>query len=78
GGGIRGTNNRVWWFPRVDPMFTDLTPVDFCLWGYLKHRMPPLRQHCGTFKMLRCVKREIQSRIEMCIVADGEKFEHRK
>ncbi|GBN08550.1 hypothetical protein AVEN_266252-1, partial [Araneus ventricosus] len=70
----------------------DLTPMDFFLWGYLKQQVyatpPPTLQDlqrritdtCAnmTPAMLHRVHREVQARVQMCIVADGEKFEHRK
>ncbi|GBN12338.1 hypothetical protein AVEN_241529-1 [Araneus ventricosus] len=44
--------------------------------------MRPLRQHCRTFndalRMLHRVQREVQARVQMCIVANGEKLEHQK
>ncbi|GBM50075.1 hypothetical protein AVEN_138853-1 [Araneus ventricosus] len=70
----------------------DLTPMDFFLRGYLKLQVyatsPPTLQDlqrritdaCAnvTPAMLHRVQREVQARVQMCIVADGEKFEHRK
>ncbi|GBO00239.1 hypothetical protein AVEN_13081-1 [Araneus ventricosus] len=43
----------------------------------------PLRTHYGCLcqrdaSMLHHVQREVQARVQMRIVADGEKFEHRK
>ncbi|GBO05938.1 hypothetical protein AVEN_56079-1 [Araneus ventricosus] len=74
------------------PLSTDLTPIDFLLWGYLKQQVyatlpPTLQDHqrritdaCAnvTPAMLYHVQHEVQARVRMCIVADGEKFEHRK
>ncbi|GBN69769.1 hypothetical protein AVEN_111939-1 [Araneus ventricosus] len=70
----------------------DLTPMVFVLWEYLKQQVyatpPPtlqdIQRHITdtctnvTPAMLHHVQREIQARIQMCNVADGEKFEHRK
>ncbi|GBO01718.1 hypothetical protein AVEN_3636-1 [Araneus ventricosus] len=70
----------------------DLTPMDFFLWGYLRKQVyatpPPTLQDlqrritdaCAnvTPAMLHRVQCEVQERVEMCIVADGEKFEHLK
>ncbi|GBM72180.1 hypothetical protein AVEN_302-1 [Araneus ventricosus] len=66
--------------------------MDSFLWGYLKQQVyatpPPTMQDlqrritdaCAnmTPAMLHRVQREVQAKIQMCIVADGEKFEHRK
>ncbi|GBM71444.1 hypothetical protein AVEN_127407-1 [Araneus ventricosus] len=71
---------------------SDLTPMELFLWGYPKQQVyaipPPRLQElqrritnaCANVRpaMLHSVQREIQARIQMCIVADGEKFEHRK
>ncbi|GBL98100.1 hypothetical protein AVEN_84598-1 [Araneus ventricosus] len=69
----------------------DLTPMDFFLWGYLKQQdataqptlqdlQPLIKDACAniTPAMLYHVQREVQARVQMCIVADGEKFEDRK
>ncbi|GBN51377.1 hypothetical protein AVEN_189566-1 [Araneus ventricosus] len=75
--------------PQLSP---DLTPIDFFLRGYFKQQEyvtpPPTLQDlqrritdsCAnlTSAMLHRVQSEIQARVQMCIVADGEKFEHRK
>ncbi|GBL80916.1 hypothetical protein AVEN_26325-1 [Araneus ventricosus] len=74
------------------PHSPDLTPMDFFLWGYLKQQVyatpPPTLQDlqrritnaCAsvTPAILHRVQRQVQARVQMCIVADGEKFEHRK
>ncbi|GBM63805.1 hypothetical protein AVEN_210657-1 [Araneus ventricosus] len=66
--------------------------MDFFLWGYLKQQVyatpPPTLQDLQrrimdacenvTPAMLHRVQREIQARVQICIVADGEKSEHRK
>ncbi|GBN74972.1 hypothetical protein AVEN_211042-1 [Araneus ventricosus] len=76
-------------FQEWPPSSPDLTPMDVFLWGYLKQQVyetpPPSLQDfqrritdaCAnvTSAMLHRVQR---ARIQMCIVADGEKFEHRK
>ncbi|GBN22972.1 hypothetical protein AVEN_185205-1 [Araneus ventricosus] len=75
----------VEWLPRSP----DLTPLDFFLWGHIKGQVyatPPstlqdLRRRITdafasvTPTMLHNVEREIQSRVQMCIVANGEHFE---
>ncbi|GBO42893.1 hypothetical protein AVEN_183062-1 [Araneus ventricosus] len=69
---------------------TDLNPLDFFLWGYIKQRVyatpPPTLQElrnritdaCASVSpaMLYNVQREVQSRVQMCIVAEGHHFEH--
>ncbi|GBN14024.1 hypothetical protein AVEN_109008-1 [Araneus ventricosus] len=74
------------------PRSPDLIPMDFFLWEYLKQQVyatpPPTLQDlerritdaCAnlTPAMLHRVQREVQARGQMCIVADGEKFEHRR
>ncbi|GBM94292.1 hypothetical protein AVEN_39984-1 [Araneus ventricosus] len=69
-----------------------LTPMDFFLWGYLNQQVhvtpPPTLQNLqrrftdacanAASAMLHRVQREVQARVQMCIVADEEKFEHRK
>ncbi|GBM66026.1 hypothetical protein AVEN_39583-1 [Araneus ventricosus] len=76
----------VEWLPRSP----DLNPLDFFLWGYIKQRVyatpPPTLQElrnrttdaCASVSsaMLYNVKREVQSRVQMCIVAEGHHFEH--
>ncbi|GBM29614.1 hypothetical protein AVEN_130092-1 [Araneus ventricosus] len=79
-------------FQEWPPRLPDLTPMNLFLWVYLKqqvHTTPPptlqdlqgrITDDCAnvTHVMLHCVQREVQARIKMCIVADAEKFEHRK
>ena len=74
------------------PGSPDLTPMDFFLWGYLKQQVYATpSQTLQDFKrhityastnvspsMLQRVQCEIQTRIQMCIAADGTKFEHLK
>ncbi|GBN33693.1 hypothetical protein AVEN_242482-1, partial [Araneus ventricosus] len=74
------------------PRSPDPTLKDIFLWGYLKQQVyatpPPTLQDLQrrmtdayanmTPAMLHRVQREVQARVQMCIVADGEKFEHRK
>ncbi|GBO19900.1 hypothetical protein AVEN_36377-1 [Araneus ventricosus] len=74
------------------PRSPDLTPLDFFLWGHIKGQVystpPPTLQDlrrritdaCSsiTSAMLYNVPREIQSRVQMCIVANGEHFEQYK
>ncbi|GBM64837.1 hypothetical protein AVEN_197055-1 [Araneus ventricosus] len=62
----------------------DLNPLDLFLWGYIKQRMyatpPPTLQElrkcitdaCASVSpaMLYNVQREVQSRVQMCIVAE--------
>ncbi|GBM49467.1 hypothetical protein AVEN_142605-1 [Araneus ventricosus] len=70
----------------------DITPMDFFLWGYLKQKVyatpPPTLQDLQrritnasanvTPTMLHRVQHEVQERVQMCIAADEEKFEHLK
>ncbi|GBN34663.1 hypothetical protein AVEN_176139-1 [Araneus ventricosus] len=79
-------------FQEWPPRSPDLTLMDIFLWGYLKQQVyatpPPtlqdlqrrIKDACAnmTPAMLHRVQREVQARVQMCIVADGEKFEHRK
>ncbi|GBN10839.1 hypothetical protein AVEN_142869-1 [Araneus ventricosus] len=79
-------------FQEWPPRSPDLTLMDFFLWGYLKQQVyatpPPTLQDLQrrimdayanvTPTMLHRVQREVQARAQMCIVADGDKFEHRK
>ncbi|GBL94159.1 hypothetical protein AVEN_163490-1 [Araneus ventricosus] len=72
------------------PHSPDLNPLDFLLWGYIKQRvyatLPPTLQElrnritdvCASMSpaMLYNVQREVQSRVQMCIVAEGHHFEH--
>ncbi|GBL98659.1 hypothetical protein AVEN_19709-1 [Araneus ventricosus] len=78
-------------FVEWSPSSPDLTPLDF-LWGYMKGQVyatpPPILQDlrrritdaCAsvTPAMLHNVQREIQSKVKMCIVANGEHFEEYK
>ncbi|GBN46760.1 hypothetical protein AVEN_129868-1 [Araneus ventricosus] len=77
-------------FQEWPPRSPDLTPMDFLQWGYLKqhvHATPPptlqdLQRRITDAKVtpavLHRVQRKVQAGVQMCIVADGEKFEHRK
>ncbi|GBO35361.1 hypothetical protein AVEN_41616-1 [Araneus ventricosus] len=72
------------------PRSPDMNPLNFFLWGYIKQRVyatpPPilieLRNRitdacaCVSPAMLYNVQREVQSRVQMCIVAEGYHFEH--
>ncbi|GBL70462.1 hypothetical protein AVEN_128399-1 [Araneus ventricosus] len=92
GGGIREQIIGYGGFQELPPSSPDLTPMDFFLWGYLKQQVyatpPPKLQDlqrrimdtCASLTpaMLHRVQLEVQARVQMCIVADGEKFEHRK
>ncbi|GBM31958.1 hypothetical protein AVEN_74255-1 [Araneus ventricosus] len=85
---VIGYDGFVEWPPRSP----DLTPLDFFLWGHMKGQVyatpPPtlkdLRQRitdaCAsvTRDMWHNVQREIQSRVQMCIAANGEHFEQYK
>ncbi|GBM63974.1 hypothetical protein AVEN_17556-1 [Araneus ventricosus] len=85
---IIGYGGFVDWPPRSP----DLTPLDFFLCGHIKGQLYPtpaptfqdLRRRitdpCAsiTLAMLHNVQREIQSRVQMCIVANGEHFEKYK
>ncbi|GBM48268.1 hypothetical protein AVEN_98019-1 [Araneus ventricosus] len=73
-----------------NPSSPDLNPLDFFLWGYIKQRVyatpPPTLQEllnritdaCASVSpaMLYNVQREVQSRVQICIVAEGHHFEH--
>ncbi|GBM47831.1 hypothetical protein AVEN_5208-1 [Araneus ventricosus] len=81
-----GYGGCVEWHPRSP----DLNPLDFFLWGNIKQRVcatpPPTLQElrnritdaCASVSpvMLYNVQREVQSRVQMCIVAEGHHFEH--
>ncbi|GBN69489.1 hypothetical protein AVEN_70699-1 [Araneus ventricosus] len=68
----------------------DLNPLDFFLWEYIKQRVhgtPPttlqelrncITDACASVSsaMLYNVQREVHSRVQMCIVAEGHHFEH--
>lgn len=83
---IIGYGGHVEWPPRSP----DLTPLDFFLWGYIKQQVyqtPPtslidLQQRvinsCATVtpQMLRNVHGSVLDRIQMCIVGNGDLFEH--
>ncbi|GBM46851.1 hypothetical protein AVEN_112195-1 [Araneus ventricosus] len=70
--------------------FIDLNPMDSFLCGYIKQREyatpPPTLQElrnritdaCASVSpaMLYNVQREVQSRVQMYIVAEGHQFEH--
>ncbi|GBO45124.1 hypothetical protein AVEN_267563-1 [Araneus ventricosus] len=85
---VTGYGGFVEWPPRSP----DLTPLDFFLWGHIKGQAyatpPPTLQDlrrlvtdaCSsvTPAMLHNVQREIQSRVQMCIVPYGEHFEQCK
>ncbi|GBL82082.1 hypothetical protein AVEN_50641-1 [Araneus ventricosus] len=79
-------------FQELPPCTPDLTPMDFFLWGYFKQyvyaTLPPILQDlqrriidaCAnvTPSVLHRVQREVEARVQICFVVDGEKFEHRK
>ncbi|GBM52699.1 hypothetical protein AVEN_21458-1 [Araneus ventricosus] len=83
-----GYGGFVEWPPRSP----DLTPLDFFLWGHIKGQvyatptptLEDLRRRitdaCAsvTPAMLHNVQREIQSKVKMCIVANGERFKQYK
>ncbi|GBL72830.1 hypothetical protein AVEN_128034-1 [Araneus ventricosus] len=83
---VIGYGGFVEWPPRSP----DLNPMDFFLWGYIKQRVcaipPPTLQElrngitdsCASVSpaMLYNVQREAQSRVQMCIVAEGHHLEH--
>ncbi|GBL87568.1 hypothetical protein AVEN_165175-1 [Araneus ventricosus] len=72
------------------PRSPGLNLLDIFLWGYIKQRVnanpPPTLQElrnritdaCASVSpaMLYNVQREVQSRVQMCIVAEGHHFEH--
>lgn len=72
------------------PRFLDLTPLDFFFWGYIKDQVyatPPtcLQYLCRrivdasygvTHSMMRYVHAQLLTRIETCIMSNGELFEH--
>ncbi|GBM13244.1 hypothetical protein AVEN_214946-1 [Araneus ventricosus] len=74
------------------PRSPDLTPLDFFLLGHIKGQVyatpPPALQDlrrritdsCASVipAILHNVQREIQSRVQMCTVANGEHFEQCK
>ena len=79
-------------FEEWPPCSPDLTPLDIFLWSYLKQQMcatppqtlqdlkRPITDACANLSpsMLQCVQCKIQTSIQMCIAADGAKFEHLK
>ncbi|GBN96815.1 hypothetical protein AVEN_169052-1 [Araneus ventricosus] len=85
---VIGYGGFVEWPPRSP----DLTPLDFFLWGDIKVQVcatpPPTLQDlrrcitdsCAsvTPAMLHNVQREIQSRLQLCIVSNEEHFEKYK
>ncbi|GBM59789.1 hypothetical protein AVEN_14373-2-1, partial [Araneus ventricosus] len=74
-------------FQEWSPCSPDLTPIDFFLWGYLKQQVyetpQPTLQDLQrritnanvTPAMVHRAQREVQARVQMCIVTDGKKFE---
>ncbi|GBM95691.1 hypothetical protein AVEN_186066-1 [Araneus ventricosus] len=85
---VIGYGGFVKWLQRSP----ELTPLEFFLWGHIKGQvyatptptLQDLRRRitdaCAsvTPAMLHNVQREIQSRVQMCIVANGENFEEYK
>ncbi|GBN40716.1 hypothetical protein AVEN_12353-1, partial [Araneus ventricosus] len=83
---VIGYGGCVEWPPRSP----DLNPLGFFLWGYIKQRVyatrPPTMQElrnritdaCASVSraMLYNVQWEAQSRVHMCIAAEGHNFEH--
>ncbi|GBN33338.1 hypothetical protein AVEN_182748-1 [Araneus ventricosus] len=83
---VIGYGGCVEWPPRSP----DLNPLDFFLYGCIKQRVyatpPPTLQElrnritdaCASMSpaMLYNVQREVQSRVQMCMVAEGHHFEH--
>ncbi|GBN42850.1 hypothetical protein AVEN_191909-1 [Araneus ventricosus] len=83
---VIGYGGCIEWPPRSP----DLNPLDFFLWGCIKQRVyatpPPTLQElrnritdaCASVSpdMLYKVQREVESRVQMCIVAEGHHFEH--
>lgn len=87
GGGIRQSNNRVWWFRSVASTFNwpesnGLFPVEMhktaCVCGSSANIADAESQwmFVPTCQILQHVLREVKTRDQMCIVADGGKFEH--
>ncbi|GBN98140.1 hypothetical protein AVEN_265232-1 [Araneus ventricosus] len=89
-GHIPATSHQVWWLRRMAPRFTRPEPIGLFLWGYIKQRVyatpPPTLQElryritdaCASVSpaMLHNVQREVQCHAQMCIVAEGQHFEH--
>ncbi|GBN01306.1 hypothetical protein AVEN_240022-1 [Araneus ventricosus] len=89
---IRDTfQHRVWWLRKMASTFTlPYNPLNCFLWGYIKQRVyathPPTLQELrnritdafpsASPAVLYNVQREVQSRVQMCIVAEGHQFEH--
>ncbi|GBM04235.1 hypothetical protein AVEN_41045-1 [Araneus ventricosus] len=83
---VIGYGGCVEWAPRSP----DLNPLNFFLWGYIKQRVyatpPPTFQELRNRITVACasvssaflnnVQREVQSRVQMCTVAEGHHFEH--
>ncbi|GBO45408.1 hypothetical protein AVEN_253867-1 [Araneus ventricosus] len=83
---VIGYGDCVEWPPRSP----DLNPFDSFLWGYIKQRVyatptPTLQElrnritdACTSVlpAMLYNVQREVQSQVQMCIVAEEHHFEH--
>ncbi|GBM31227.1 hypothetical protein AVEN_193356-1 [Araneus ventricosus] len=83
---VIGYGGCVEWPPRSP----DLNLLDFFLWGYIKQRVyatpPPTLQElrnritnaCASVSpaMLYNVQWEVQSRVQMYIIAEGHHFEH--
>ncbi|GBO08832.1 hypothetical protein AVEN_76284-1 [Araneus ventricosus] len=88
-GHIPATSHRIWWLVEWPPRLPDLNPLDIYLWGYMKQRVyatpPPILQElrnriedaCASVSptMLYNVQWEVQSRVQMCIVAEGHHVE---
>ncbi|GBM90235.1 hypothetical protein AVEN_86207-1 [Araneus ventricosus] len=84
------SNNKSSGCVEWPPRSPDLNPLDFFLWGNIKQRvyatLPPTLQElrnritdaCASVSpsVLYIVQREVQSRVQMCIVAEGHHFEH--
>ncbi|GBM03751.1 hypothetical protein AVEN_134966-1 [Araneus ventricosus] len=89
-GHIPATSHRVCGCVKWPPRSPDLDTLDFFLWGYIKQRVyatpPPTLQElrnritdaCASVSpaMLYNVQWEVQSRVQMCIVAEGHHSEH--
>ncbi|GBM96573.1 hypothetical protein AVEN_103131-1 [Araneus ventricosus] len=78
---VIGYGGCVDWPPRSP----DLNPLDFFPWRYIKQRVyatpPPTLQELrngitDACAMLYNVQREVQSRVQMCIVTEGHNFQH--
>ncbi|GBN18039.1 hypothetical protein AVEN_163678-1 [Araneus ventricosus] len=76
-------------FAEWPPLSLDVTPLGFFFWGHIKGQVnatpPPILKDLRrritdaydpiTPAMLHNEQREIQSRVQMCIVANGKHFE---